>query len=206
MLESTRRRRVLLLVAISLLAIGLRAWGIDWGLPRVDLNPDELNVLEITQRISWDSLDPQFYSYSGLTFHLNFLGTELARLLGFQVDDAAQLLVHRLIGLLFGILTALLVYPIGRRLQLSFEKAAFGALVFAMLPLHVWDTHFAVSDVGLAFWTTLALWMALRAYEAPTLGRFVVGGLVVGAAMATKFNGALSGATFIAVALLVWYE
>lgn len=194
------------LIAVCLLGAGLRAWGLSWGLPRVNFNPDELHVLQITQRLSWSSLDPRFYNYSGLTFHLNFFATELSRALGAPIDDASQLFVHRLLSLLFATLTVYLVYPIARRLRLGHATALLATLVFALVPLHVWNSHYSVADVGLTFWMTLALLQALRAYEKPTLGQFLLGGAIVGAAIGTKFTGALAGTSYIAAAALVWWE
>ncbi|HNX97529.1 MAG TPA: hypothetical protein PKK12_07610, partial [Candidatus Aminicenantes bacterium] len=44
----------LLAVAGALLTgLVLRLWGIQWGFPRVDLSPDELNVWNISARLSW---------------------------------------------------------------------------------------------------------------------------------------------------------
>ena len=191
---------------ILALAAAVRLWGVTWGLPRVDLHPDEQMVLQIVQRLRWDQLDPGFYNYSGLTFYLHFLASEIARALGVAMTDANQLLAHRLVSVVQGTLTVLLVYPIARGLRLRRGTALTAAAVMALVPLHVWDSHVAVADIGLAFFCTLALWLALRAYEEPTLRRFLVGGAAVGAAMATKFNGALSGITFAVAALSAWRE
>ncbi len=199
------RRHYIALALVAAVGVFFRFWGIDWGLPRIDLNPDELNVLQITEGISWD-LDPEFYNYSGLTFHLNFLSAEAVKLLGFEADAATRLLLHRLWAALWGSLTLLLVYPIALELTRRRATALLSTAIFAILPLHVWDSHFAVSDISLAFWLSLALYCGLRAYKEPSLRRFVLGGFLVGVCIAVKFNGALAGATYIAVAGLVWRE
>ena len=116
MTESPSSRHRLLLVLALVLGVLLRFWAIDWGLPRTDLNPDELNVLQITEKISWEHLDPEFYNYSGLTFHLNFLSAEVVKLFGVTADSAMRLLLHRLWAALWGSLTLLLIYPIAREL------------------------------------------------------------------------------------------
>lgn len=200
-----RRHRVAL-AAILAVGIFFRFWGIDWGLPRTDLNPDELNVLQITEGISWDDLDPEFYNYSGLTFHLNFISAEVVKLLGVEPDSETRLFLHRLWAATWGSLTLMLVYPIAFALTDRRRAALMASAVFAVLPLHIWDSHFAVSDISLAFWATLATYLAIRAWQDPSLKRFLIGGAVVGVAIGVKFNGALAGATFIAAAVLVWIE
>lgn len=200
------RHTRLWLAAILLLGLALRVWGLGWGLPRVDLSPDELNVLQVTERISWTSPDPGFYNYSGLTFHLNFLAAELARAVGIDVGPPQQLLIDRLWSVLWGTATILVVYLIGRALWGRPRPALLGAAMLAIMPLHVTDSHFGVTDIGLTFWCALAFLVAVVAYRAPSLSAFLVGGLTVGFAIGTKFNGAVVGAAFIVTAALIAWE
>lgn len=202
---AVRPRARIALGVILLLGLGLRLWGIGWGLPRVDLSPDELNVLQVTEGISWASPDPGFYNYSGLTFHLNFLAAEAARGLGIDVQVPEQLLINRLWSVLWGTLTILVVYLTGRILWERPRPALLAAGMLAILPLHVTDSHFGVTDIGLTFWCAVAFLLAVAAYRAPALQVFLVGGLAVGFAIGTKFNGAVVGSAFmVSAALLAW--
>lgn len=194
------------ILAILALAFALRVWGIDWGLPRVDLNPDELNVLQVTEGIAWDSLDPGFYNYSGLSFHLNFLAAEAARAVGVEIDPARQLLINRLWSVLWGTLTVWIVAVCGRALWNRPGPGLLAATFMAVLPLHVTDSHFGVTDIGLTFWCAVAFLLAIVAYRTAAPRAFVVGGLAVGIAIGTKFNGAVAGSAFIAAAALLAWE
>lgn len=191
----------LVLAAIVVLGLGLRLWGIDWGRPRVDLNPDELNILEVTSGITFGDLDPGFYSYSGLTFHLNFFSGELLEILAGPLGRFDQLLLHRLWSVLWGTLTILVVYCLARDLLGSRRAGLFAAAGMAITPLHLWDSHLGTTDVPLAFWMVLATWAGVRAYRRPELRRFVVGGMAVGFGVGVKFNAALAGVTFLAAAV-----
>ena len=224
--ESTNKRRPLILILMSeqerlspspwlpLLALGgalavglmLRLWGIHWGFPRVDLSPDELNVWNISARLSWHDLDPRFYNYSGLTFYLNFFAAQLLRWLGVALQPHTILLVNRLWSVLFGTLTITVSYLAARDFFENDRAGAWAAWFVSLLPIHVWHSHFGTSDIGLVFWVTAAFWLAVRAYRQPSLGRFLLGGLAVGVAVGVKFNGLLAAVSFPVAALAAWKE
>jgi hypothetical protein len=199
---------------LPLLALGgailtglvLRLWGIHWGFPRVDLSPDELNVWNISARLSWQDLDPHFYNYSGLTFYLNFFAAQVAKLFGVSIQAHTFLLVNRLWSVFFGTLTIPLLYLAARDFFENIRAGAWAAWFVALLPIHVWHSHFGTSDIGLVFWVTAAFWLALRAFRKPCLGRFLLGGLVVGIAVGVKFNGLLASVSLFVAGLAAWRE
>ena len=57
-----RAANVALWVLIIGVAAGLRLWGITWGFPRPDLNPDESLVLRTAMKITWADPNPHFYN------------------------------------------------------------------------------------------------------------------------------------------------
>ncbi|MFH2107045.1 MAG: phospholipid carrier-dependent glycosyltransferase [Chrysiogenia bacterium] len=201
-------------IPIPLLALGcavltgliLRLWGIHWGFPRVDLSPDELNVWNISAGLSWQDLDTHFYNYSGLTFYLNFFSAQLARLFGVTLHPHTILLINRLWSVFFGTLTIPLAYLAARDFFSEAKAGAWAAWMVALLPIHVWHSHFGTSDISLVFWITAAFWLALRAFQKPGAARFILGGLAVGVAIGVKFNGMLAGIFFLAAALASWWE
>ncbi|HNX96655.1 MAG TPA: glycosyltransferase family 39 protein, partial [Candidatus Aminicenantes bacterium] len=196
-----------LAVAAALLTgLILRLWGIQWGFPRVDLSPDELNVWNISARLSWSDLNTRFYNYSGLTFYLNFLGAQVARLCGVELLPSTLLLINRLWSVFFGTLTILLAFFAARDFFESRKAGAWAAWFVALLPIHVWHSHFGTSDVGLVFWVTAAFWLAVRAYRKPLLRRFLLAGLTVGIAIGVKFNGSLAGISLVVAALAARHE
>jgi hypothetical protein len=194
------------LAGALLTGLVLRLWGIQWGFPRVDLSPDELNVWNISARLRWGELDTHFYNYSGLTFYLNFLGAQAARLFGVILKPHTILLVNRLWSVFFGTLTIGLVYICARDFFESARAGAWAAWAVALLPIHVWHSHFGTSDIGLTFWVTLVFWLAVRAYRKPDLKRFLLSGLAVGIAVGVKFNGLLAAISLPVAALAAWKE
>ena len=184
----------------------LRLWGIQWGFPRVDLSPDELNVWNISARLRWSDLDTHFYNYSGLTFYLNFLAAQVVRLFGVSLQPHTLLLINRLWSVFFGTLTIPLVYFTARDLFEQRKAGLWAAWLVALLPIHIWHSHFGTSDISLVFWVTTAFWLAVRAYRKPNGFRFLLGGLVVGIAIGVKFNGLLAGISFLVAALAAWKE
>ena len=191
---------------IVLLGLCLRLWGITWGFPRIDLNPDELNVFEISSRLTLRDLNPHFFSYSGLTFYLNYFSTHLLSLFHFNMDPVHQMLVHRLWSVFWGTLTIPLCYWSARELFKSKKAAIIAAAFMAVMPLHIWDSHFGTTDIGLAFWTTLAFWLSIKAYHKASAKYYFLAGMVIGMAMGVKFNGALAAASLIAAAILTSLE
>jgi 4-amino-4-deoxy-L-arabinose transferase-like glycosyltransferase len=197
---------LLALAGALLTGLVLRLWGIHWGFPRVDLSPDELNVWNISAGLSWQDLDTHFYNYSGLTFYLNFFAAQAAKLFGVSLQPHSILLINRLWSVFFGTLTIPLAYAAARDLFSRAQAGAWAAWMVALLPIHIWHSHFGTSDIGLVFWVTLAFWLAVRAYLQPTWGRFLLGGLAVGVAVGVKFNGLLAAASLLAAALAAWRE
>ena len=201
-------------VPLPLLALGgalltgliLRLWGIHWGFPRVDLSPDELNVWNISARLSWQDLDTHFYNYSGLTFYLNFFAAQVARLFGIALQPHTILLINRLWSVFFGTLTIPLAYLAARDFFAEAKAGAWAAWMVALLPIHVWHSHFGTSDISLVFWVTVSFWLALRAFQKPGAVRFLLGGLAVGVAIGVKFNGLLAGISFLVAAWAAWRE
>ncbi len=213
MISNTTKERIntgykdcLFLAFILLLGLGLRLWGITWGFPRMDLNPDELNVYEISSRLTLGDLNPHFFSYSGLTFYLNYFSTHILSLFHFNMDPVHRMLVHRLWSVFWGTLTILLCYGSAKELFNSKKAAYIAAAFMSVMPLHIWDSHFGTTDIGLAFWTTLAFLLSIKAYHKALARYYFLAGLVIGMAMGVKFNGALAAASLMAAAVLTFLE
>jgi 4-amino-4-deoxy-L-arabinose transferase-like glycosyltransferase len=195
-------------VGITLVGVGLslRLWGLRWGAPALDFNPDEELVSWATSKLSWHHLDPEFYSYSGLTFYLNFLTRELVQLFFGPLSEFDVLLVHRSLSVVFGTLCIVLAYQLVRRMGYGRRAGWIAAGAMAVAPLHVWDSHFGTVDVGLTFWCGLACVLSLAAYRRLIPARWLAGGLCVGAAIGVKFNGAFAGLPFLVALALAWRE
>jgi hypothetical protein len=94
----------------------------------------------------------------------------------------------RLIQVLYSLGTLLLTFAIGRRL-ISAEAGLVAALLLAVAPQHVRLSTMWKPDVTLLLAVLLALWWTLDALDRPTLGRYVLAGVGIGLALASKLNG-----------------
>jgi len=85
-----------------------------------------------------------------------------------------------------GSATVYLVYRCGRRWN---EPAALLAAAFmAVMPLHVRESHFALTDVPATFFVALTWDATMTAMERGNLRRFAIAGVAAGCAASTKYN------------------
>jgi len=182
-------------LALCILAAALRFWGISWGTPtRVDLHPDEVeHVMSHALAISWKDPDPHFLNYPSLLIYLIALGNGALTRLGVIHSTWQSFVLARSIVALFGTATVAAALWLGLELGGSVVGAALGALWVALLPLHVWESHFAVTDVVMTFWITIALAASVRLLRHDELRDYLLLGAVIGLAIASKYTAALVG-------------
>ncbi|HEY3119781.1 MAG TPA: glycosyltransferase family 39 protein, partial [Vicinamibacteria bacterium] len=184
------------LLAVIVLAAGLRFTGLSWGL-RHRPHWDERVFVENAARMAEKrELDHRFYEYPGLFFDV------LAPVLAFAgagQPDARAYLVARGMVAFFGTASVLIVFLLGRRL-LDERAGLAAALLLAVSPIDVWTAHMVRPDVPLQ---TLVL-LALLAFGAigPRLRGDLLSGLAIGAATAVKFTGLLLVPSYLAARAL----
>jgi 4-amino-4-deoxy-L-arabinose transferase-like glycosyltransferase len=177
-------------------AAALRFWGISAGLP-YRIGVDEPVIAEHALRImKTGDFDPHFYDYPGLYIYLQLL-VGCVRFMTGAMDGLWRSLDEfhpehlflwtRSLNALTGVATVLVLYRAG--LRWSQGAALLGAALLAVWPNHVRESHFALTDVPLTFFTTLVLLVSLRAFETGRLAWFAAAGTCVGLAAATKYSG-----------------
>lgn len=175
----------------------LRLVGLDWGLPGdthlYSYHPDEWQMVEgaVGLAVRGDA-NPHFFNYPSLTIYLLWFVTIPARLasLGLPMHYVAA----RLLGVVFGLGTIVLVWKIGRRLG-GLRLGLVAAGLMAVAPLHVVNSRFATVDGPLTFFVTLALWCATALPFAEAAQRrrwWLAGGVAAGLAAGCKYNGLLA--------------
>jgi len=144
----------LAVIGIIILAIGLRIWGIGWGLPTAShyysYHPDENVVLGASRNIDLfnGQFDPKFYNYGSLYIYIVNIAVVTGAVSGYinlDTKDSASViaglshmyLAGRLAALLLGVLTVYLVFLLGRRASGDRRVGLLAALLFAIVPLHV---------------------------------------------------------------------
>jgi hypothetical protein len=220
-----RNRANMLLAAILLAGLVLRLWGLGFGLPNLYHPDEDALVMPAIQMIKSGDLEPARLEYGSL--HIYALAAAsmvvyLADARGGFLSDPAQLAVYergtypavyahpefflaaRLVSAVMGTAVILLAYLLARRL--GSERQALAAAAFvAALPGLVVDAHFATPDTPLTFWTMLALYLLVRAYDEWETDRgwaYAAAGFVCGLAAATKYNGVLLAAPLLLAPLL----
>jgi 4-amino-4-deoxy-L-arabinose transferase-like glycosyltransferase len=193
------RQSALTLAIILALAAMLRFVGIGSGIP-FNIGVDEPEIMErAVAMMKTGDFNPHFFDYPGLYFYVQ-MAIACARFIagataGYwtsldQVTAADFYLWGRAATALFGTLTVLLTYFIGMRWGTRY--AALAAGLMAVMPLHVRESHYVLTDVPLTFFVTLTLLLTLRAAERERAVDFAWAGAAAGLAAATKYPGALS--------------
>jgi hypothetical protein len=199
----TRRPRGLILAALVTLAAVLRFWGLSWGLPqRNDFHPDEHDfVIGHAQHVTLHDPDPKFLNYpSFLCYSTAILHGALKTFDPGRPDWKAYLDGRRIVAL-YGVLTVLAAFLLARRLGANDLGALLAAGWVAIMPQHVWDSHVAVTDVPMTFWTTMTLWSSLRLLHTARLRDCALAGVCLGLAVGSKYTAAM--ACLVPAALLL---
>ena len=181
-----------LLAGIVILGLLLRFWGLAWGLPeRTNLYPDEHDhVLQHALALSWANPEPQFLNYPTFLCNSIALLHGAAKWLDPGRPDWKAYVIGRGISAVSGVLSILAVFFLARRFG-GAAGALLAALWMALLPVNVWDSHVAVTDVLMNFWILMALWMSVLLQEEPRLRHAVLAGVCTGLAAGAKYTGGL---------------
>ena len=210
-----------LLGALVAAALGLRLWGIGFGLPLVSnfyIRPDETLLVVPAAELFARHGDPGHLNYPAFLIELLALlfrcvhgilaGLGAARasfLDDFRSNPSRYFLAARILSATCGAATTLVVHRLARRWcppALAFLAAAW----YAAAPLAVREAHYAVTDTLLAFLVAATLLATCRWLEAPAAGRrpaLLVCGCIAGAAMATKYHAVI---LLPAIALALWLD
>lgn len=187
------------LAAAGIVVLGavLRLWGNDAASP-FRMGVDEPVIVSTALRmIRTGDFHPHFFDYGGLTLYLHAAVGTLAFMSGAMdgrwsnlsmIWEGDLLAGGRTFTALLGTLTVLLVYWIGLRWGRTVALAS--ALAMAILPAHVREAHFILTDTPLTLFITLTLLLSLKAVESQRLSSVALAGLAVGLAAAIKYNGA----------------
>lgn len=202
---------LLLWCALLAAALALRAWGLGFGAPPIQVHPDEGHYAGVAARMSWDDLNPHYFENPPLLTELLFAARELHALgagpeaTRAWVAEGGLIRLARWCGVLFGVWTVLLVGAAARRLlgspdARSTTGAALAAgAVVAFSFLHGRDSHYGVNDVPMVALVSLALYAAIRAREAGALRWLWVSAVAAGLATAMKYSGGIAIAVPLAV-------
>ena len=205
-----------LLALLGVVALGLRVWGLGYGLPNLAVRPDEDRIIGPASAVLREGrVEPATLVYPSLLIYLDAgvlaAAAGFRQLLGwgagleglFAEWPRVPYLICRGVSAVAGAGTALLTYALARALAPGKPFVGWVAgVVVAANYLHVRDSHWATTDATLTFLVALTLLLSLYAFEGRP-GALSWAGVVGGLAASTKYQGLLVLAAPILVAFWV---
>jgi YYY domain-containing protein len=180
-----------LLLAIIVFAAGVRLANIEWD-QNHHFHPDERAVAFAVQRLSLQplQLDPDFFNYGSLPIYLAKLTSAFVGLADPHATGYDGVITNgRRLSALFGTLTVLLTFMLGARLY-DRSVGLLAALLLGATVLHIQNSRFMTVDIPLTLFVLLALLQLVRVSAEGRTLNFVLAGICIGLAMATKFSAA----------------
>lgn len=174
----------------------LRFWALHQGVP-FSVQVDEPEVmLRAVHMMRTGDLNPHFFDYPAFYMYQQAAVAVLRFLAGAmrgewsslaQAPPEAFYVWGRALTAALGTATVWVLYRAGTRW--GQRTALLAAVMFAVMPLHVRESHFVLTDVPATFFVMVTLLLSLRAHERATLWSFALAGASVGLAAGTKYNG-----------------
>jgi hypothetical protein len=179
-------------------------------------HPDEYVFLKSLSemRPSKLKLFPGFFGWPALQFYVIGAGLKAASWAGqvelvpdqafyFRNPEAmARLyLAGRFVTLLFAAGCVLATWAAARRL-LGPGAAACAALLLAVTPLFTINSRYMTGDVPMLFWLALVLFFSAGIFNGAGRRTYILAGIALGLAAATRYQGALGGFMIAAAHLL----
>ncbi|HYV42204.1 MAG TPA: glycosyltransferase family 39 protein, partial [Thermoanaerobaculia bacterium] len=177
------------LVALFLFAAVVRLIGLRWDQGHF-FHPDERAIAMAIERVSFVplQLNPHFFAYGSFPLYVTrVVTTLLARVRPWFAGYDGIIFTGRELSAFWGAATVVLLALLGARLYGRRAGLLAGALLAATV-LHVQSSHFAISDIPLTFLVLLSLFFLIEAVESGRLSRYLLAGLSIGLAVATKFS------------------
>ena len=191
-----------LLALVLIVSLGLRVWGIGFGLPAFTrYHPDEHALVERAAAILWTGdwnlhrfNYPPLYAYLqagtyGAYFLWGAARGQWSQVMPFALPQYYQ--VGRLLTALIGTLTILVVYLAGRQVH-GRRTGLLAAALLGGCYLHTIHSHYATFDIMLGL-LVLVTWLFSELLRTQRETRwYILAGLFAGLAGSTKYNGAVA--------------
>lgn len=187
------------LAVVLLVAAVLRFTHLGHGIPfQVGIDEPELMSRAVRMMKSGE-LNPRFFDYPGLMLYVHMALASVRFLVGAVAQEFRSLdqvgiddffLWGRALTATLGVATVWLVHQIGMRW--GARHALLAAGLMAVMPMHVRESHYMLTDVPVTFFTALAMLLSLSAHEKGTAPAFALAGAAAGLAMGTKYNAGVA--------------
>ncbi len=190
------------LAGITSVALGFHLSGIRMQLPFVPEVDEPEFVTRAVQMAASGNLNPQWFGHPGstvmyplaalchiwnaLAHHGSLLHSDPTLQVNFTSNPSEFYLLGRLLGVTFAVLTAPLVYAVGRR-GFGERIGLLGAGLFVLYPIVVSHAQMVRTDSAATFFGMLSLWLCLRLYDSPRVRNYIAAGFVTGLSIATRY-------------------
>jgi len=194
--RSSRLRWGLAVGAVLALGLGLRLWGVKHGLPFA-YNVDEYEHF-VPRAIGffghdWNPhyfVNPPAYTYLVHLLLSVWFGGREGVTSSFAADPTEIWILTRVLAAVLGTLAVWLAYLAAARL-LDRRVALLGAAIYSVSFLPVFYSKLALNDVPTLTGVGLALWGAAGVLRFGRVRDYVIAGLGLGLASATKYTGGI---------------
>jgi hypothetical protein len=201
----SNRAAIAIVAVVSLIGFVLRVVGLQYGLPAV-YNPDEVAIMARALGFARGTLNPQNFLYPTFFFYVLFvwvglylawvwLSGKVASLTALQqlyyTDPTGIYTAGRALGVVAGTATIACVYRLGATLT-DTRTAVAAAVLLAVSPLHVRDSHYVKHDVPatlavvVAYLCMARIWVA-TGENGPRTRDTIIAGIACGAAFSTHY-------------------
>ncbi|MFL6089743.1 MAG: ArnT family glycosyltransferase [Aeromicrobium sp.] len=175
------------------LALGLRVWGLSWGLPN-HWSLDEVHRRNAALDAALGGRFPRLTApQPGFVVNSLFVIYHVAGFFTPSLSDSDSLYLARLFMALVGVLAVLGVWMLARELSDSHTSTGWiapvaAALLVAVLPFSTDMSRYVKEDGPIGLMTVLVMLGLVRYWKVPSWGRLALVGLAFGAAFSTKFS------------------
>ena len=138
-----------------------------------------------------------YFLYMGFAYIRNLVGVfgfkdTLNTLLPIIWDDTLiYYLLTRMFSALLGVLTVIPIY-LATRNTFGKRVGLIAALSFAVIPYHMWSSHYALIDVPMLFFVAWGVYFSLAVLKRSNTNDYAGAGFYIGLAASTKYNGGLT--------------
>jgi 4-amino-4-deoxy-L-arabinose transferase-like glycosyltransferase len=189
----------MLLVALVLLGLSLRVMGADWGFPFL-LHPDEPVVASIpVEMAERSSLDPGEYNHPDhFDIYANALLYHAASRIVYQKPLTETFASHtlmfyhvsRIFVAILGAFCIIAAYLIGK--EYDKKTGLIAALLVALFPSYVTNSHFITADVPLTLFTLAVILFSIRYSKYPSHKNLLAASLFSALSLSVKYPGGLT--------------
>lgn len=211
------KKSILILLCITLVGGGiLRFYGIEWGVPRPPYwryhYQDEGFTLGVTLQMEPHELNPHYFINPTFHYYTLLLSLRIASVIGYiqtfslpinmnklcqpldgvSLSDYAKMFyVGKVLSIAQGILLILIVFLIGRNLYNALV-GLLAAVLTAVLPTLVFQSHIFVVDAPSVFWLVVAFWfLTTNVKKSRNTIWHSIAGILIGIAVGTKYSNIL---------------